>query len=521
MSRSVSRGKPAAAKGPVRAPRVARAPAAKAAPASKSPKARGASASTSLRPPALRGGRLAERKPEDGKSGVKSPLLPGGWYDACKVPGADQSMMSRLKSGCLMECEVLDEGHDPRGHVLAELVGQRFLGNGEPLLLVLPIASDSRIVSAWMDRGLKAPNGIYICKGPAPAVVRPHERCYVQLVEQVRVLSRAEALGSWAGPALRAYDPERNAHPGGPGSDDGDAPRMDAPRLDASPLLDAIGARREPEMRGVDELEQELQGHVAGGRRRLTLRVGPSPEMPLMGVLPRHGFPPEPPGEVRAPREEAAAAPWSEAVARAFIAAASEARPSGKEQPELSIRERLASRHGANSLRRLALRILKKHPVPEDVHGPSDSEGDGLQGDRKRARTEAKKDCKKRKKKKRKKGGPSSRSSSSSSSSSTHSDEQLFRGAPGESEATSRAQRDALERPHVVLARSLAEVSRLLPSTTPGARQTLAQVSRSLPALYVPYAVNILEKKITRAGGGPRVERETRTLCEMLDCCIR
>ena len=89
---------------------------------------------------------------------------------------------------------------------------------------------------------------------------------------------------------------------------------------------------------------------------------------------------------------------------------------------------------------------MKEHPGPADAIVPSDSEGDGRGLDRKRARKREAK-LKQKKRKKSKKGDSSGDSSVSESdeSSSAHSDE-FFRGAPGESEATSRAQRDALQR---------------------------------------------------------------------------
>ena len=333
-------------------------------------------------------------------------------------------------------------------------------------------------------------------------------------VEMLRVVSQEVALREWGGAKLLEFLRGREARARGAPAlpPDGLAGRA-GPRMDAAPLRDHL----EPEMRGVHALEAVL---LDGAPPRRRPREMPSlAELPAFPPVPPQAPPGSAPPAAAAPGGESAPVAWGEAAARAFCKAAAESGPRGSEAKELTVRERLSARHGTLATRRSARRILREHPGPADLVGPSDSEGDGLGGDRKRQRKREKRKRKKRKKQRRSSSG-SSRSASWESSR-TGSDEEIFRSAPGNSGTASRAQRDALERPHVVLVQSLAEISRLLPSTTPGARLSTAQISRSLPALYVPYMVSILERRLSLTRQGPQKERECRTLCEMLDCLLR
>ena len=464
-------------------------------------------------PPAAEAGGTARVSALRAPRPAAAALLSGGWYDSCRCPLALPTLVASLQTGCLVEFEISDTGFDPRGHGLCELLGQGHRTGGEPYYVVEPITADTPALEAWALGALRAPNGLVICVGPAPALDLSREVHYMLPVEMLRVVSQEVALREWGGVKLleflRAREARARALPALP--PEGLAGRA-RPRLEAAPLRDTL----EPEMRGVHALEAELLDGAPSRRRPR--------EMPSLAELP--AFPPAPPHAppgadplAAGPGGASTPAAWGEAAARAFCRAAKESGPRGSEAKELTVRERLSARHGTLATRRAARRILREFPGPADLVAPSDSEGDGLGDDRKRRRKREKRKRRKRKKQRRSSSGSSRRSTSDSSR--TGSDEELFRSAPGNSGTASRAQRDALERPHVVLVQSLAEISRLLPSTTPGARLSTAQISRSLPALYVPFMVSILERRLSLTWQGPQKERECRTLCEMLDCLLR
>ena len=137
-----------------------------------------AEAKAGARVPALR----AARPPA-------ASLLSGGWYDSCRCPGALPTLVAALRSGCLVEFEISDTGFDPRGHCIGEHLGQGRRVGGEPYYMVEAITADTPALEAWVQGALRAPNGLVICMGPAPALDLSRELHYMLPVEMVRVVS--------------------------------------------------------------------------------------------------------------------------------------------------------------------------------------------------------------------------------------------------------------------------------------------------------------------------------------------
>ena len=132
--------------------------------------------------------------------GARVPALAAdGWYDSVANPRAFDLMQSKLESGRLIEFEVKDGSGEKRGHVAAEIIGQRITEQmGLSLLLISPLAAQDPAVRDWMRVSLTAPAGIVLCRGRASHTELGEERYHIQKVERLRILPQCEAQRGWA-----------------------------------------------------------------------------------------------------------------------------------------------------------------------------------------------------------------------------------------------------------------------------------------------------------------------------------
>ncbi len=108
---------------------------------------------------------------------------------------------------------------------------------------------------------------------------------------------------------------------------------------------------------------------------------------------------------------------------------------------------------------------------------------------------------------------PSSRGSSSSRSD--------FRGASNVAAASSRAARDSVAKPHLVLVDTLAQMCQALPKSTEEAASTRASIYRKLPSVFLAWFSLTLLPAMKAKPGMLRNEREARTLVEALDGLVK
>ena len=224
-----------------------------------------------------------------------------------------------------------------------------------------------------------------------------------------------------------------------------------------------------------------------------------------------------------------------EQFATALIAQVHAVHSGAADREPLSVRELLSLRAGRLYTSRAATRVLRANPHPEVVAAPA---GPAF-GEVRRRRKQRHKDSKEGKdrrssrdrRRKRRRGSSSSDSrhssrSSTGSSSVSESHERLFRGARDLGSYATRAQKQAVTNPDRVLLETIAELLALLPAARPGASSTVGggyEAAQSLPSLFVPYHAQILSAKLSAGSsqGSNRNERESRTLCEILDTLLQ
>ncbi len=448
-----------------------------------------------------------------------SALRKGAWYDALTGADKHQSAMAAIVSGTFMEFEVMDESGGRRGEIIAEVIGQKISSDkGLPVILITPIAAVEDPVRTWMASDLVAPNGLYVCKGPARVTGVGVEGYYIHKVERFRIRSLSGITEPWAA-AVHARAAGR-APPAGrraPGPPPGDGVFPPAP-----------GGPADGPMRAVADLEREIMGGAAAAADG---HHAAGPELAPPGPLrePAAGQPPGSPQAVAPGTPRAPPPAWAEPLARSFVSHAFSAKQR-KELPFLSVRERLAARAARPHVIRTARRLVKGSQADKSLEVP-DSDEDEFKAARRDARRDRARssdgDSKKKRRKRCRKHRKGDRDSSSGSRSSSRSSdtegsaEQLFREASSRSSATKRSQRDAVTRPHAVLVESLADISKVLPSGQDGASLDRAAIYKKLPALFVPYFTLVLGPVLEAAQGGARSEREARTICETLDQILK
>ena len=475
------------------------------------------------------------------------------WYDSLTMPKAYAAATQGLRSGDLVEFEVLDEDGARRGYVIAEVIGVRLSASASlPLLLITPLASDHAVVRDWMRVNLSAPHALHICAGPARLCDTGIEEFHIQKVERFRVRSLSSITEEWA------VSVHERAPPAAP---------LSASRAAMAPVAQAIGdvaalvphgacagavPRSDPVMDEVARLSMDLGPSLRPPGTDYVEPLLPTPSSPirtptpaprptpvlaatavlaprdLRGGLPRPEAlglpslgPPAAIGDVVFPH---AAPLWAEPLARGFVQHAHEVK-AHREPAVLSVRERLALRAGRPHVLRSAKRLTALHGAADACPAP-ESDVDEFRAARRASKKERKRGRRRRKggKKKERRArstSSSSRSSSSRSNSTEGSAEQLFREASATAaSSTKRAQRDALRMPHTVLVESLADISKVLPADRAGARLDRVAIYRQLPAIYVAYFMLVLGPVLRTASGSARNEREARTLCEALDLLI-
>ena len=217
---------------------------------------------------------------------------------------------------------------------------------------------------------------------------------------------------------------------------------------------------------------------------------------------------------------------WPETLLTQFLRSVDESH-AGDEPANMSVRERISWRAGRLSAVRIAQRALRDnyHPAGMTV-AAGDPKGEEKHGGwRKQDKRKKKKKKKKKRSRKRNAEGESSDSASSESSGSSSlssSRERVFREASGVSRNASRSLRAAIEQPDNTLVDSLADLCAVLPASTPGAVSASGgrlMVAQKLPSLFVAYHTIILSRRFTDRAHA-RSERETRTLCEVLDLLL-
>ena len=96
----------------------------------------------------------------------------------------------------------------------------------------------------------------------------------------------------------------------------------------------------------------------------------------------------------------------------------------------------------------------------------------------------------------------------------------FVRGASTDEVSRSRAARDAVKRPHLVLVDALYQMSRVLPRTSVEATCSRAEIFKRLPLIFTPWFELKMLKLIQSNSGNLRTEREARTLVEVADVLL-
>ncbi len=86
---------------------------------------------------------------------------------------------------------------------------------------------------------------------------------------------------------------------------------------------------------------------------------------------------------------------------------------------------------------------------------------------------------------------------------------------------SSRAARDSVHKPHLVLVDTLAQMCQALPKSTEEAASTRASVYKKLPSVFLAWFSLTLLPAMQRQKGQQRNEREARTLVEALDGLVK
>ncbi len=86
---------------------------------------------------------------------------------------------------------------------------------------------------------------------------------------------------------------------------------------------------------------------------------------------------------------------------------------------------------------------------------------------------------------------------------------------------SSRAARDSVHKPHLVLVDTLTQMCQALPKSTEEASSTRANVYRKLPSVFLAWFSLTLLPAVKTQKGMHRNEREARTLVEALDGLVK
>ncbi len=93
----------------------------------------------------------------------------------------------QLKSGGLVEIEVLDTGGVMRGLLICEVIGTALDAlNGLALTYVTPLAANDARILQWATGNISAPNAIHFSNRPSDQVPEFSSEYYVQVVERWR-----------------------------------------------------------------------------------------------------------------------------------------------------------------------------------------------------------------------------------------------------------------------------------------------------------------------------------------------
>ncbi len=471
----------------------------------------------------------APREPE----GRRCPRL-DEWVDVRASRLADlDALLAKLGSSDVVELEVLDDEGERRGNLMAQVIGQGLDEQlGVSCIFIYPLAAEKREVLDWAIANLAAPNAVHFCRRPATEIDLSGAADFVQKVERWRIRDVARVTETWAAHAvLRDAGPlaMKKALPEAPGEpaeivlrplamEKAHPEALDEPEkivLQRKPMK-AMEKRKDRErvMDEVSQLGRELMGDDAAD----------------------DDFPPRPPAGEGPGAAEAAAEPehrrrgekedpptpvatWEHRAGAALMARACRAK-AGTEDGLWSVRERLSARAGRLHQRREARRVGRDTEAPASSM-PEESEAEYVlpkkQGRKRRRRS--------RDRRRRRRRGSGSRGRSSSSptlssrgSSSSRSD---FRGASNVAATSSRAARDSVAKPHLVLVDTLAQMCQALPKSTEEAATTRASIYRRLPSVFLAWFSLTLLPAMKAKPGMLRNEREARTLVEALDGLVK
>ena len=472
----------------------------------------------------------APREPD----GPRCPRL-DEWVDVRGSRLADlDALLSKLRSSDIVELEVLDDEGERRGNLMAQVIGQGLDEQlGVSCIFIYPLAAEKREVLDWAIANLAAPNAVHFCRRPAQEIDLSGAADFVQKVERWRIRDAAKVTETWAAHAvLRDAGPlaMKKALPEAPGEPEEIVLRplamkkahpeaLDEPEeivLQRKPMK-AMEKRKDRErvMDEVSQLGRELLGDDAAD----------------------DGFPPKPPGDEGPGAGEAAAdgerrgraelkegldtpvPTWEHRAGAALMARACRAK-AGTEDGLWSVRERLSARAGRVHQRREARRVGRDTEAPASSM-PEESEAEYVlpkkQGRKRRRRS--------RDRRRRRRRGSGSRGRSSSSptlssrgSSSSRSD---FRGASNVAATSSRAARDSVAKPHLVLVDTLAQMCQAPPKSTEEAATTRASIYRRLPSVFLAWFSLTLLPAMKAKPGMLRNESESRTLVEALDGLVK
>ncbi len=180
-----------------------------------------------------------------------------------------------------------------------------------------------------------------------------------------------------------------------------------------------------------------------------------------------------------------------------------------------SVRERLSARAGRLHQRHEARRVGKEMEAPASSM-PEESEAEYVL--RKRKHRKRRRRSRDRGRRRRRRSGSRGRSSLTRSRSSRGSSSRsAFRGASNVAATSSRAARDSVHKPHLVLVDTLTQMCQALPKSTEEAASTRATVYRKLPSVFLAWFSLTLLPAMKMQKGQQRNEREARTLVEALD----
>ena len=434
----------------------------------------------------------------------------GKWFDVnSSPPEAFGELLGSLRSGDLLEFEVLDELGGTHGLSLCRVVGEREDAiSGVMVHHVTHLGSERARIHEWLVASVSSPSGLHFCGERGPHASMSHSQCFIQPVERWRRVRADQLVAEWELAALREPGLETGREPRRPpdrprGLSQSASDEVPGPRAASSAPLD--GAMSE-----VARLEREMMpelGEPSTGVEPLLPSLMPAGSGLPESLLPRPASPVE---EVRRPRPEVGEA----AVGRRLVECANQG-VQGLEPAGLSVRERLSARAGRLHASRVAKRVIKDCKAEESLSALR------METEEEAVRRKSKSKARRRKKRKRERERSCSASGSSSDeSSSTAGSNQVFREASGVGSTSNHTTRSAREEPHRVLVDSICDILRVLPRSTSEAAPTTASVSRRLPAVYVAFYTQVLRPALSGSVNANRNDREVRTLCELLDHAI-